>query len=80
MCLCLCVCVCVRGCVRACVRACVCVLPTVYTSSPGVRSGPNLAHTCRFISNGSELNKNQPRVTQEGFGFFLGGQKFHNLE
>ena len=29
--------------------------------------------------NGSELNKNQPRVTQGGLGV-LGGQKFKNLE
>ena len=31
---------------------CVCILPCVYTSLPVVRSGPNLAHTCRFISKG----------------------------
>ena len=36
--------------IRECVCMCVCILPTVYTSSPLVRSGPNLAHTCRFIS------------------------------
>ena len=30
--------------------------------------------------NGSELNKNQPRVTQRGFGGVLGGQKFKNQE
>ena len=43
-----------------------------------VRSGPNFAHTCRFISNGSELNKNQPCV--RGVWVVLGGQKFKNLE
>ena len=31
-------------------------------------------------TNGSELNKNQPRVTQGGFGGVLGGQQFKNLE
>ena len=30
--------------------------------------------------NGSELNTNQPRVTQGGFGGVLGGQKFKTLE
>ena len=31
-----------------CVCVCVCILPSVYTSPSVVRSGPNLAHTCRF--------------------------------
>ena len=37
-------------CVCVCLSVIVCILPTVYTSSPVVRSGPNFAHTCRFIS------------------------------
>ena len=43
-------------------------LPTVYTSLPLVQSGPNLHTHADSSPNGSELNKNQPRVTQEGFG------------
>ena len=34
--------------VCVCVCVCVCILPSVYTSPSVVRSGPNLAHTCRF--------------------------------
>ena len=54
---------------------CVCILPTVYTSSPVVRSGPNFADTCRSSPNGSELNKYQPRVTQGGFGGVFRGSE-----
>ena len=31
-----------------CMCVCVCILPSVYTSPSVVRSGPNLAHTCKF--------------------------------
>ena len=36
-------------CVCVCLSVCVCILLGVYTSPSVVRSGPNLAHACRFI-------------------------------
>ena len=64
-----------------CVRVCVCVSFRRYTRRRLWSDRDDILHTHADSSpNGSELNKNQPRVTQGGFWFFLGGQKFTNLE
>ena len=69
-----CLCVCVSVCMCVCVSVTsVCVSFRQYTSSPVVRSGPNLAHTHADLSpNGSELNKNQPVLPKGGLGGFRG--------
>ena len=60
-----CVCVCV------CVCPCVCVSFRRYTCRRLWSDRDQILHTHTDSSpNGSELNKNQPRVTQGGFGGF----------
>ena len=66
-------------CLSVCV--CVCVSFRRYTRRRRWSDRDQILHTHADSSpNGSELNKNQLRVTQGGWGGVLGGQKFKNLE
>ena len=63
------------------VYLCVCVSFRQYTRRRLWSDRDQILHTHADSSpNGSEQNKNQPRVTHGGFGGVLGGQKFKNLE
>ena len=69
------VCVCLSVCLSVCVSF------RRYTRRRLWSDRDQILHTHADSSpNGSEQNKNQPRVTQGGFGGVLGGQKFTNLE
>ena len=60
-----------------CVRVCVCVSFRRYTRRRLWSDRDEILHTHADSSpNGSELNKNQPRVTQ-GFFFFFRGSEIH---
>ena len=68
-------CVCLSVCLSVCVSF------RQYTRRRLWSDRDQILHTHADSSpNGSEQNKNQPRVTQGGFGGVLGGQKFTNLE